>query len=99
MDEDEDVGGGQMDIKKDGSVHIRRGKAIAGDPLVPEDLRTRYRIMAIHWETIAMKHPEKPFARDFDMDIFSDQVEFLLGEDGWGLRALDGSGAVCGQPT
>ena len=33
------------------------------------------------------------------MDVVNDQVEFILGEDGWGLTASDGAGGTCARPT
>eukprot|EP00974_Lingulodinium_polyedra_P082587 7997261-Lingulodinium_polyedra.AAC.1 len=55
--------------------------------------------MAVHWEMVCMKSPDKPFAKNYSMDVLSEQVEFLLGEDGWGLMGRDGAGVACAHPT
>ena len=83
-------------LASDGTLKARKTSAVKGmAPANSEQLRLKLKVMAHTWEFVRLKVP-KDFLLDFDMHLFSDYADWLLGERVAGLSvASPGSGLSC----
>ena len=61
-------------------------------PADTEQLRHKYRLLGVHWGMLCKRDPNKAWARDYKPTVFSDHVDWLLGDEVHGLRAVSASG-------
>jgi len=98
-DEQDSVDVDNMGIKRDGTLHLRKGKKTVEPPQSPEQLRKFYRVMQTHWAFVALKDKARPILKDYSPGIWDKHVNYLLGEDGWGLEAKADDGVICARPS
>ena len=68
-------------------------------PRGTEELRTKYKLMSVHWEMIACKKKETPCLQDYVSSAWTDVIDYLLGEEVWLLRARDSNGQKTVAPS
>ena len=77
--DDKATGQGELRVDKDGRLRTQRSVASTFMPRSSEELRTRYKVMAHHWELVRLKMPHQSAVRDFDYkDTLSGHVDWLL---------------------
>ena len=82
IEEDKTVGTGTLQFSRDGKCKMVRGVSYAPVPTTSEELRSRFKVMAHHWEMIRLKFPKKLLVRDVDFSsTWLTHVEWLLGEE------------------
>ena len=69
------------------------------EPSSPEDLRAKIRLMAVHWSLIQLKFPTHSTVQDYSEQIWSDYVEWLLGEEVYNNDVKDASGKMVYKPS
>jgi hypothetical protein len=82
--EQESVGTDQasgVDVRRDGLLHIVKGKRSAPLPTNPEQLRDVFRVMGLHWEMVHLKGAGRAVLKDYSPSVFDKHVEFLLGDE------------------
>ena len=82
--EQESVGTDQasgVDVRRDGLLHIVKGKRSAPLPTNPEQLRDVFRVMGLHWEMVHLKGAGRSVLKDYSPLVFEKHVEFLLGDE------------------
>ncbi len=64
-------------------THIRfsRPKSRISMPQDTEELRMRYKTMSFCWSLVRLKYPERPNLAGLSYDIFSDLLDYLLGDE------------------
>ena len=70
-----------LGIRRDGVVHVVKGRRTAPLPTGPEQLRDVLRVMARHWSMVHLKGAGRLCLRDFEMRIFEEHTDYLLGDD------------------
>ena len=82
--------GGELRVDKEGRLKTHRCAATTHMPRSSEELRTRFRVMAHHWELVRLKMPHQSAASDFDFkETLSVHVDWLLGEEIAGYTVRD----------
>ena len=67
-------------------------------PKTPEELRLRFRTLAVCWEFMRMKFPSKSQHRSAKVDVIDRYVEWLYGPKVWGLAQIK-DGRPVSTPT
>ena len=67
-------------------------------PKRPEELRARFRTLAICWVFLKMKFPAKSQLRSVSVEVIDRYVEWLLGPNVWGLATMQ-DGKPVSTPT
>ena len=82
--------GGELRVDRDGRLKQHRAVSTTQMPRNAEELRTRFKVMAHHWELVRLKVPHQSVVSDFDFkETISNHVEWLLGEDIAGYTVRD----------
>jgi len=74
-------GGAGVDVRKDGLLHVVKGKRSAPMPSGPEQYRAAMRVMGMHWEMVHLKGAGRAVLRDYTMQVFEKHVDYILGDD------------------
>ena len=74
-DEDSEGQAPQVVTTTDGSLRMKKGKVKGELPRTPEDLRTKIRLMAVHWELVKLKFPNHVVVRGLSDQVWQDYVE------------------------
>jgi len=83
-DEQESVessSGPGLDIRKDGVLHVVKGKRTVPMPRDPEQLRQTLRVMGLHWLMVHLKGSGRSYLHDFTVEEFSKHADYLLGDE------------------
>ena len=85
-----------LTLAADGTIKARKASAIKGTiPSNSEQLRLKLKLMAHAWEYVRLKVP-KDFLADFDLHLYSEYADWLLGDKVAGLCVSSpGSAATC----
>jgi len=70
-----------VDVRKDGVLHVVKGKRVAPLPTGPEQFRAVMKVMALHWEMVHLKGAGRSVLRDYTVDVFDKHVEYILGDE------------------
>ena len=63
-----------------------------------EELRARWRTMAVCFVFAKLRHPQKAVLRTADIEMFDRYTEWMFGGDVWGLATLNSLGKVVATP-
>ena len=91
--------GRTLDVTPSGAWAVRRSKVRGVAPRGTEELRTKYKLMSVHWEMIECKKKETPCLEDHVSSAWTDVIDYLLGEEAWLLRARDSNGQKTVAPS
>jgi len=72
--------GAGVDIRKDGVLHVVKGKRTAPLPMNPEQYRAVMRVMALHWEMVHLKGAGRAVLKDYTIGVFDRHVDYILGD-------------------
>jgi len=72
--------GAGIDVRKDGILHVIKGKRTAPLPMNPEQFRAVMRVMGLHWEMIHLKGAGRAVLRDYTVQVFERHTDYLLGD-------------------
>ena len=86
-------------IQSDGTIKLRRGKVESSMPAKSEELRTKFKVLANHWEFVRLKNPQHPVFKGYTLHMWSDYVDWLLGEEVFENTVKDPQGAVQYRPS
>jgi len=75
------AGGAGVDVRKDGLLHVVKGKRTAPLPTGPEQFRAVMRVMGLHWEMIHLKGAGRAVLRDYSVQVFEKHVDYILGDE------------------
>jgi len=70
-----------VDVRKDGVLHVVKGKRTAPLPQGPEQFRAVMRVMALHWEMVHLKGAGRSVLKDYSTTAFEKHVEYILGDE------------------
>ena len=90
------------DFVREGSkavVRMRRIRARSAMPQTTEQLRHKYRLLAVHWGMMSQRYPNKHWARNFDPAHFRNHVDWLLGDSVAQLKAVTATGQESVSPA
>jgi len=73
--------GAGVDVRKDGVLHVIKGKRTAPLPLGPEQYRAVMKVMGLHWEMIHLKGAGRAILKDYSPAVFERHAEYILGDD------------------
>ena len=90
---------GEITISRDGRVRAALRPKDAPLPTTPEELRYRYRLMALHWETVRLKYPTKPALTGYVTEHWAQHVEWLLGEEVYEQTVKEPAHGVTYRPS
>jgi len=74
------VGAG-VDVRKDGLLHVIKGKRTAPLPTGPEQFRAVMKVMALHWEMVHLKGAGRSVLKDYTVGVFDRHVDYILGDE------------------
>jgi len=74
-------GGAGVDVRKDGVLHVVKGKRSAPMPTGPEQYRAAMKVMGMHWEMVHLKGAGRAILRDYTPQVFEKHVDYVLGDD------------------
>jgi len=77
----ESSAGPGLNIRKDGVLHVVKGRRSVPMPRDPEQLRQTLRVMSLHWLMVHLKGAGRTFLHDFSVEEFGKHVDYLLGDD------------------
>jgi len=86
-------------IQPDGTIKLRRGKVTSSVPARPEELRTKFKILANHWEFVRLRNPQHPIFAGYSLHMWADYVDWLLGEDVYNSTIKDARGEIVYRPS
>ena len=86
-------------ILADGKLRVRRSAPKSTMPHKPEQLRSKYKLMARAWETLRLRTPKKPIFRGLTEQIWDDHVDWLLGPKVYDTEVRDPAGNAISRPT
>ena len=92
----------QADFVQQGNkavMRLRRARAKSAMPITTEQLRHKYRLMAVHWGMFTTRYPNKSWAAKYSPQTFRDRVDWLLGENVAELKAVNPQGNESVRPT
>ena len=99
-DEAREDGWGAAKIMTDGTLKLQKAsRGEAKPPRSSEELRQRIKVMGIAWEFIRLRFPTKPFLVGLDAYTWTDHVEWLLGDEVYGMSVKDHLGEVIFRPA
>lgn len=67
-------------------------------PARPEDLRARWRILAVCFTFLRLRHPQRACLRTADVALFDRYTEWMFGDQVWGLVTKDHTGKIVATP-
>jgi len=70
-----------VDVRKDGLLHVVKGKRTAPLPTGPEQYRAVMKVMAMHWEMVHLKGAGRAILRDYTVQVFERHVDYILGDE------------------
>ncbi len=77
-------------LMKTGTVRTTKVRVKVPMPVSPEELRSRYDTMTIHWDLMKMRFPERPAFRGLDEKVWRDLVNYILGAQVHGYKSSKG---------
>ena len=80
-------------------VRMRRVRARSAMPQSTEQLRHKYRLLAVHWGMMCQRYPNKHWARNYDPAHFRNHVDWLLGDSVAQLKAVTATGQESVSPA
>ena len=90
----------QADFVREGSravLRVKRARTKSQMPNTTEQLRHKYRLLAVHWGMMCQRYPNKSWAIGYDQAMLRSHVDWLLGDEVAELRAMTPSGheSIC----
>ena len=78
-------------------LRLKRMRAKSTMPTTTEQLRHKYRVLAVHWGMMCQRYPNKSWAIGYEQSMLRSHVDWLLGEDVAELSAMTPSGheSIC----
>jgi len=73
--------GAGVDVRKDGLLHVVKGKRTAPLPTGPEQFRAVMRVMGLHWEMVHLKGAGRAILKDYSVQVFERHVDYILGDE------------------
>jgi len=89
--------GSGIDVRRDGLLHVVKGKRSAPLPTGPEQFRAVMRVMGLHWEMVHLKGAGRAVLRDYTVSVFERHVDYVLGDDCWLIG--EANATMAGGPT
>jgi hypothetical protein len=86
-------------FKADGSIKVRNSKLSGELPTTPEDFRRKIRLLGVCWEFVKLKFPLNRTVADLSLGYWDTYLEWLLGEDVYGLKVQDDLGGTVYRPS
>ena len=80
-------------------IQMRRTRVKSQMPQTTEQLRHKYRLLAVHWGMLCARYPNKAWAAQYHPNQFRDHVDWLLGDEVAELRAVASEGRDSVKPT
>ena len=90
------------DFVREGSkavVRMRRVRARSAMPQTTEQLRHKYRLLAVHCGMMCQRYPNKHWARNYDPAHFRNHVDWLLGDSVAQIKAVTATGQESVSPA
>ena len=84
-----DASGNLSAVKKRAKVEL---------PQDPEALRARITLLGTSWIFAGLQHPNRDYLKDIHPQMFQDYLDYLLGENVYGLIAKSFGGVSGGEP-
>ena len=88
-----------LQLAKDGTLKMKKGLSEAPMPTNPEELRARIKLWGYHWILLKYKFPLQARLQTATLRMFDEYLEYLLGEDVYGLTARNAEGQVVSRPS
>jgi len=70
-----------VDVRRDGLLHVVKGKRTAPLPSGPEQYRAVMKVMALHWEMVHLKGAGRAILKDYTVQVFDRHVDYILGDE------------------
>jgi len=70
-----------VDVRRDGLLHVVKGKRTAPLPTGPEQYRAVMKVMALHWEMVHLKGAGRAILKDYTVQVFDRHVDYILGDE------------------
>lgn len=81
------------------NLRIKRGGVDTGAPMLPEELRTKIKLVGNHFIFAKIRYPTRRELQDIGPGTFIRFVDYLLGEQVWGLEAKDEADRTVSKPS
>ena len=90
----------QADLVREGSravLRVKRMRVKSTMPATTEQLRHKYRLLAVHWGMLCQRYPNKSWAIGYQQSMLRSHVDWLLGDDVAELKAMTPAGheSIC----
>ena len=90
----------QADFVREGSravLRVKRMRVKSTMPATTEQLRHKYRLLAVHWGMLCQRYPNKSWATGYQQSMLRSHVDWLLGDDVAELKAMTPAGheSIC----
>ena len=92
----------QADFVREGSkavIRMRRVRVKSSMPATTEQLRHKFRLLAVHWGMLCQRYPNKHWAAGYEQTMLRNHVDWLLGDQVAELRAMTPSGEESISPS
>ena len=73
-------------------IQMRRSRVRSQMPTMTEQIRHKYRLLAVHWGMLCARYPNEAWALNYQPAVFRDHVDWLLGDDVFDLGAAAAEG-------
>jgi hypothetical protein len=83
-----------LQVGPSGVLKVVKAKQETAPPTDTEGLRRRVRLMAVGWEVLKLKFPQRQILVDDAMDYWDQSVSWLLGPEIYGLVVLSEAGYI-----
>ena len=81
------------------SSGMRRVRVKSAMPATTEQLRHKYRLLAVHWSMLCQRYPNKAWAQGYDQTMLRNHVDWLLGDQDAELCAMAPTGEESISPS
>ena len=96
QDPEEELNGVGCDAQ--GILRLRPGTHTATIPQTPEQLRMRHKVSAHAWIFAGFKATACKWLKGFNIKVYTDLSDYILGEHIMGLKYRNASNQVVGRP-
>jgi hypothetical protein len=86
-------------VDSTGAIKVRRGSAGGSLPDNPEELRLRHKRIALAWAFVSTKHCNRPWLKNFQIDIYRKLSDHILGKEVAGLAVTGADSMVILKPS
>ena len=86
-------------IDKAGNIKVRKGYGETTEPKSPEEYRQRMKVVMHSYLLAKLKYPHKQSLQDAEPHHFQKFVDYILGDQVYGLKAKDEQGNTVSTPA